>query len=248
MLPKEGDVLKFTNYTYTLKTKYTIYADFESFVLPLESGEEADASKTISSSFTKKSRQHVPCGYCFMVVNIEGEICHGPILYRAQDVREKIIEKFLEEVTDVGEILLSDMKDEIPMIALNEYQQKEFDEAKQCGLCGKDFVIGEVKCRHHSHKMGEFICATHKACNLNAKLPNFIPCLMHNLTGYDSHFIVQALGKCKRKIQCIANSSEKFLTISIGKIRFLDSLKFMNSSLDSLVQNLSDNTELETKI
>ena len=45
----------------------------------------------------------------------------------------------------------------------------------------------------------------------------------------------------KPKISAIPNSYEKFMSFSIGYIKFIDSLKFMGSSLDKLAANLYDN-------
>jgi hypothetical protein len=39
-------------------------------------------------------------------------------------------------------------------------------------------------------------------------------------------------------INCIPNNMEKYMTFSLGQLQFIDSLQFMNSSLDKLVANL----------
>ena len=44
----------------------------------------------------------------------------------------------------------------------------------------------------------------------------------------------------KPEISCIPHSSEKFMSFSIGDIRFIDSFKFMASSLEKLAKNLHD--------
>ena len=44
------------------------------------------------------------------------------------------------------------------------------------------------------------------------------------------------------KISVIPNGSEKYMDFTINNnLVFIDSMQFMNSSLDSLVKNLSDN-------
>ena len=40
-------------------------------------------------------------------------------------------------------------------------------------------------------------------------------------------------------IQVIQTTSEKYISFHIGSLRFLDSLQFLNASLDSLVQSLA---------
>lgn len=63
------------------------------------------------------------------------------------------------------------------------------------------------------------------------------------LGGYDFHFIVKSLSALKKAklvetVSLVPKSTEKFLAITInGRIRFLDSLAFTQSSLDNLVES-----------
>ena len=51
---------------------------------------------------------------------------------------------------------------------------------------------------------------------------------------------MQELGKFNFKINVIPNGLEKYMSFSINnKLSFIDSSKFLSSSLDSLVKNLS---------
>ena len=60
----------------------------------------------------------------------------------------------------------------------------------------------------------------------------------HNLRGYDSHLIMQVISGMKGNLSCIANNMEKYISFSLGRqIRFLDSLQFLNASLDKLVKS-----------
>ena len=81
--------------------------------------------------------------------------------------------------------------------------------------------------------------------------------VFHNLSGYDSHLFIKKLGSPNENIDCIPNNEEKYISFSknikVGeykdrktgevrdktfKIRFIDSFKFMSSSLETLVNNL----------
>ena len=88
--------------------------------------------------------------------------------------------------------------------------------------------------------------------------------VFHDLSGYDSHLIIKNLGFSKGDIDCIPNNEEKYISFSkkipVGTyprealdaegdifceqkpiyhtIRFIDSFKFMATSLDKLVNNL----------
>ena len=51
---------------------------------------------------------------------------------------------------------------------------------------------------------------------------------------------MQSGGKLKNKtIDCIPKNMEKYISFSIGHLDFLDSIQFMNASLEKLVSNLA---------
>lgn len=67
-----------------------------------------------------------------------------------------------------------------------------------------------------------------------------IPVIFHNLRGYDAQLIFSGLSKSfsNRNIRIIPTSSEKFMSFTIDKFRFIDSFQFMATSLDNLAKNL----------
>ena len=76
-----------------------------------------------------------------------------------------------------------------------------------------------------------------------------MPVICHNLKGYDSHHLLKNLTPIFEdnpeefaeiaEIDVIANNMEKYIGFQMGALRFLDSLQFLNASLDSLVNNLT---------
>ena len=65
--------------------------------------------------------------------------------------------------------------------------------------------------------------------------------MFHNLKGYDRQLIFNELDKFDVKIKIIRNGLEKYMTLFLNKnLVFIDSMEFMNSSLDKSVKNLSD--------
>ena len=67
-----------------------------------------------------------------------------------------------------------------------------------------------------------------------------VPVIFHNLRGYDSHFTFSELDKFDVKISVIPNGLEKYMAFFLNKnLVFIDSMQFMNFSLDKLVKNLS---------
>ena len=95
------------------------------------------------------------------------------------------------------------------------------------------------KVRDHSHITGEYKGAAHNNCNLKLKLKPYktpISVVFHNFKGYDSHLIMQNIAKVQGRISCIPNNTEKYISFSLGQLKFLDSFQFMASSLENLVK------------
>ena len=160
-----------------------------------------------------------------------------PVVYRGEDAVDKFLE-FLETEKQYNEEKLSFIE---PMRIENEEEQM-FQNAINCHICG--FELGADRVRDHCHLTGKYRGAAHNECNLNYSFTGRIPVILHNLRGYDSHIIMQGLGKLKNKeISCIPNNTEKYISFSIDKLDFIDSLQFMNASLERLVSNLSKGGE-----
>ena len=102
---------------------------------------------------------------------------------------------------------------------------------------------------------GKYRGAAHNICNLRYKVPKEIPVVFHNGSTYDYHFIIKELAKeFEGNFECLGESTEKYITFSVlikkkienkdlqitYKIKFIDSYRFMSSSLSKLVDNLSE--------
>ena len=124
---------------------------------------------------------------------------------------------------------------------MSEKEEHLFQESNSCWICGKLIDHDDEKVRDHCHVTGKFRRAAHRGCNVNFQLTKKVPVIFHNLRGYDSHLIFSELNKFDAKISVIPNGLEKYMTFSLNKsLVFIDILQFMNSSLDKLVKNLSD--------
>ena len=61
------------------------------------------------------------------------------------------------------------------------------------------------------------------------------------MRDYHSHFIFNELDKYDVKISAIPNGLEKYMAFFLNKnLVFINGMQFINSSLDKLVKNLSD--------
>ena len=77
---------------------------------------------------------------------------------------------------------------------------------------------------------------------MNPQLPKKVPVIFYNLRVYGTDLIFYELKKFDVKIDVIPNGLEKYMAFMINKnLVFIDSMQFMNSSLEKLVKNLLDN-------
>ena len=149
-----------------------------------------------------------------------------------------MVEHFFDDMIKESDYLLEHLKTNIPVIFTEEDEQVH-RATNACFIC-QEHMPPNDKVRDHFHFTGKYRGAAHFKCNLAFKHPKTIPVFFYNLEGYDSHLLMQHLGKYKNmKLSCIPTNSEKYISLTLGKLQFLDSLNFMNESLGKLVDNLA---------
>ena len=152
-------------------------------------------------------------------------------MYQGENAFYKFVEKMLEEVEYCKGVVKKRFKKPLKMTEKDELCFKLMD---KCHICNKKYTDKDVCVRDHFHISGKFRGSAHRECNLKLriKLEDIkIPIIFHNLRSYDSHFIMQQIGE-------IANM-ENYMAFILGNhLNFIDSFRFMSSSLDKLVSNL----------
>ena len=130
-------------------------------------------------------------------------------------------------------------------LIMTEEEEKQFQSSNTCWICKELIDDGNENVRDHFHKTGKFKDAAHWSSNINLQLTKKFPVIFHNLRGYDSHLIFCELNKFDVKIDVIPNRLEKYMAFFLNKnLVFIDSMQFMNSSLEKLVKNLSDDDSI----
>ena len=120
-------------------------------------------------------------------------------------------------------------------------QESLFQKSNNFWICEKLIDNDDKKVRDYCYITGKFRGAAHWCSNINFQLTKKIPIIFHNLKGYDSHLVFSELNKFNVKINLIPNGLEKYMAFFLGKnLVFINSMQFMNSSLEKLVKNLSD--------
>ncbi len=213
--PNPGDTVKFKNYERLHDVPFAVYADFESFVKPLET-EEKDSSQ----SYTMKYQSHVPSGFCYVIKCMDETVYPTKTVirtttYENEDMGKLFVDTLTEDLRPIYEIL----KNTKPIV-MTESDDILHEEIKNCYACGNEFgtmlgidkKIGEPivvkKCRDHCHITGKYRGAACEKCNLRMRVPMFIPVLFHNLEGYDAHLFVRSLGLTEGDIKCIPKTDE----------------------------------------
>ena len=88
--------------------------------------------------------------------------------------------------------------------------------------CTKQLRDGKV--RDHCHFTGNYRGAAHNKCNWNYRLnPKSwkLPVIIHNLNGYNGHLIAKSLKSEFGNVQKIPQILEKYLSLSVGQLKFL---------------------------
>jgi len=225
--------VKFRSSTKKLRIPYTIYCDSESFLNHVDK----------HSGNTTKYQLHTMNSFAFYVHSIYDNIKQPFYLYRGENAATK----FIDALEEYAKEIYSYMQVDKPMDVLTSEEQEQFSMATVCYICSEPFRVDKV--HDHDHYTGKYRGPACNTCNINYKVPNFIPVFFHNLTSYDCHMFIKTMPGIEK---CIARTEEKYISFSkkvrivhndtyLGNIslRFLDSLNFMNSSLDKLSSSLS---------
>ena len=257
-MPEKGDKVYFKNHHKQLPVPFVIYADFEALTEKIQ-GCQPNNEKLYTEAYQK----HTDCGYGYKVVCCYDDKYSKPVqIHRGENAVHKFMENMLEEVNWCKSKMKKHFNKPLKMPKENE---TDFQKATKCYICDIKYTDKDIHVRDDCHITGKFRGSAHQDCNLKLQMkPDNIkiPVILHNLRGYDSHFIMQQIGEiakkhayknkrgeeCHMNINCIPNNMEKYLAFMLGNhLVFLDSLQFMNSSLDNLIKNLPDEAFKYTK-
>lgn len=243
------NVLKFQNYERQLKVPFVVYADFESILKPI-----ATCMPEKTCPYTVETYAHEPYSFAYLIKCSFDDSLTKFVTYSGDNAGKEFV-RSLEE--DLQIIYHKYLKVPIPMSPLSVEELTNFYVAEACNICEEKFLESDVKVRDHCHLTGKKRPgAAHSNCNLNFKLPKYIPVYFHNLSGYDAHLFIKNLYDAGDSTEVLAENKEKYISFTkslythsyVGKdgklkknylkIRFLDSFRFLASSLDKLSAKL----------
>ena len=247
VMPEPHEKMKFKHHFKKLRCPFVIYADFECLT-------EEVAKPTDETIKTYNYQEHKPCGFMLNMVNaVDGT--NYEYLYRGADAVDVFCNKLNELRDEIKERMLENKE-----IDMTDEDKEDFKHATHCFICGDAFKSSYhskkeadkyKKVRDHCHFTGKYRGCAHSVCNLNfcnryVKIPVFF----HNMKNYDGHLIIQNAEKLsnEKKIDVIAQNSEKFINIGFDSLSIKDSFSFITASLDKLVSLTKyDNTDEKDK-
>ena len=254
----------------SLPLPFVIYADFECFTIPVNT-----CQPNPDKSFTQTYQKHEPSGFCLYLKTLDGMNTNfKPIVYTKKTPDEDVSEKFIKLVTKLTRKIYKDYYKKPKPLILTSQEEKEFQLATECHICEEDLLTDDktgkiLKVKDHCHFTGKYRGAAHNECNLSCRKPLILPVMFHNLQGYDAHLFIKQLAKVPGDLSSIPTTEEKYITFSKFievdqyyskkhekvlfkkfEIRFIDSFKFLQTSLANLVSNLkpSDFKNLQKNI
>ena len=233
-----------------MKAPYTFYLDFEFILKKVQS-----CQNNPEKSYTEIIARYEPSGWSMFIGSSFDKKENKLDYYRENYCIEKVCKKFGGRVMEIIDYKKRDI------IQLTQEEINFYKEQEICHICEDEFgededdkdYINRKKFKDHCHYTGKIRGAAHSKCNLNYKVQKEIPLKTHN-GGCDTHFIMNQLAiEFNGEINCIGDNMEKYIAFSVPikkelnngetvtyKLKFIDSYRFMDSSLLDLVDNTSE--------
>ncbi|CAH3194263.1 unnamed protein product [Porites evermanni] len=188
----------------------------------------------------------------------------SPIVYTKKEDSDDVARIFVDKLAKVTNKIYNDFYRRPIPVRLTKAEQKSFNEAETCLICKEELLADKI--RDHCHFTGKYRGAAHNSCNLQCRKPMILPVIFHNLQGYDAHLFIKQLACLPGELNCIPSTEEKYISFSkkikvdeyksrrtgetiplYFEIRFIDSFKFLQTSLANLVSNLQPDDFHNTK-
>ena len=245
---KDNNIIKYNHGEKSMKLPFLVYADLECLLEKMST-----CQNNLNKSSTTKMNKHTPSGYSIFTSCSFDESKNKINYYRGDDC----MKKFCKDLREHAMKIISYEKKR--MVPLTTEEKIHCNKQKICYICKKEFNNNDKKqqkVKDHCHYTGKYRGPTHNICNLKYKVPKEIPVVFHNRSTYDYHFIIKVLvQEFNGNFDCLGENTEKYITFSVPlkkkienkacieinyKIKFIDSCRFMSSSLSKLVENLSE--------
>lgn len=199
----------------TLKHCVVYYADFEAYT---------SKSNEMKNKSVKILQKHLPCGVCWIRVScIPLEIKTEIMYYRDKGM------KGASTVQYFWDTIRADVKKVKGYI---DNHNEEISEAKELQKFERT-----CEAKKFPPKIMNLIRGYYRYYYIVKDFPVFF----HNLKGYDSHPLLKDIGDYKGRdhLSVLAQTNEKYISFTLGRLKFIDSKGFLNFSLEKMVSDMS---------
>ena len=251
-MPNEDNkIIKYNQGEKSVRSPFIIYADLECLLEKIKT-----CYNNSEESSTTEINKCTPSGYSLFTHCSFDKTKIKLDYYRGDDSMKIFCLNLREHATKIIDY------EKKKMMPLTKKEEENHNKQKVCYICKKEFNTDDSNKKHHKvknhcHYAGKYRGEAHNICNLRYKIPKEIPIVFHNGSTYDYHFIIKELVKeFDGNFECLGENTEKYITFSVPlnkeiknknkiievtyKIKFIDSYRFMSTSLSKLVDNLSE--------
>ena len=174
----------------------------------------------------------------YKVACVDDKFSKPVVLYIGRNAVNKFADNIFKEYDYCKKMIKNHFNKNLVMSAEDA---ERFQLSNKYCICNKLFDVGNNKIKDHCHITGKYRGSAYWNCNINLRLTKNVPVIIHDLRVYGSYLIMQELGKFDAKVNIIPNGLKKYMAFTINNdLVFIDSMQFMNSSLDTLVKNWSE--------
>ncbi|XP_066600001.1 uncharacterized protein [Prorops nasuta] len=160
--------VSFKNQKNSERVPFVVYADFECLLQKIDHSSNSNSNGKNSYDYQK----HVPFSVGYYLKSTRDASLSSYNSHRGANC----MKWFICELESIARIVSEKLKTVIPMNTLSDVEISRHYSEPNCHICGKPYRG-----------------PAHNNCNLNFKDSHDIPVIFHNLSGYDSQFIFEAI-------------------------------------------------------
>ncbi|UZO21984.1 uncharacterized protein OCT59_014362 [Rhizophagus irregularis] len=235
-MPVKGvnDFEEFKNYGQMINAPCVIIADFEA--------DNKKCDEAYGGSMRKLAEQKAN-SFCYLVHWIDTEDVWSPFLYRGENATQEFVRRIDQELVKINEVLA--IKHER---IETEEDKKRYADDISCWICKSKFDIDtdeiehlEAKITYLKEKLKSFKKVTAEYNGIQTIIEKATKAIASekakaNKVWNHCHITANA-----QHIRVIAETFERYKSMKVGQLKYIDSMQFMNSSLASLTKNLGNN-------
>ena len=265
-MPIPGKTIKFEAHHKKIKAPFTVYADFECKLAPVEGCSNKD-----DGSSTTQKHLHIPSSFAYLIKCSFDESLDCLEVYRGENSGEEFVRSLTSKIKDLYEQYVFNKF--VPLV-MSEENNKHCHATAKCHICEKIIEDPTEKVRDHCHMTGKYRGPAHNTCNTKYHLHHEVPVFFHNFSKYDSHLFITELIRMQsdRNIQIIPSNTETYISITKQvkisrnsgepaakrqkttnkpdkqvylRIEFKDSFRFLGASIDALAKSLNPATDFK---